>query len=177
MLNIAHAVLGFVLALVTFAAQAQREPGQIIQELQKLAWQRGPTEGVIGSKAKIQIPNGFSFLDERNTRRFLEQMEDQPSGFGSLLMALEEQLVPPRLVILAGPASDLPPFEAALTGNYSPTTIVFAIANGIDPLSPALARPATAEVNAYVCQGVTCLAPLTDIQKLQEALKLPKITG
>ncbi len=106
---------------------------------------------------------------------FLEQMEDHPSGFGSLLMALEEQLVPPRLVILAGPASEFPPFATALAGNYAPTTIVLAIANGIDSLSPALARPATAEVNAYVCQGVTCLAPLTDIPKLQEALKMPKI--
>jgi len=77
-LKIAHALLGLFLALFTFAAQAQRDPGQIIQELQKLAWQRGPGEGAIGSKAKIQIPNGFTFLDERNTRRFLELMGNPP---------------------------------------------------------------------------------------------------
>lgn len=77
-MKITHALLGFVLVLFTFAAQAQRDPGQIIQELQQLAWQRGPSEGAIGSKAKIQIPNGFSFLDERNTRRFLELMGNPP---------------------------------------------------------------------------------------------------
>ncbi|MEK6244898.1 MAG: DUF2167 domain-containing protein [Pseudomonadota bacterium] len=77
-MKITHALLGFVLVLFTFAAQAQRDPGQIIQELQQLAWQRGPGEGAIGSKAKIQIPNGFSFLDERNTRRFLELMGNPP---------------------------------------------------------------------------------------------------
>ena len=64
--------------LVPALAQAQRDPVMIMQELQKLAWQRGPGEGVIGSKAKIQIPSEFSFLDERNTRRFLELMGNPP---------------------------------------------------------------------------------------------------
>jgi uncharacterized membrane-anchored protein len=59
-------------------AQAQRDPGHIIQELQKLAWQRAPGEGSIGAKAKIRIPEGYSFLDERNTRRFLELMGNPP---------------------------------------------------------------------------------------------------
>ena len=46
--------------------------------MQKLAWQRGPAEGEIAAKAKIQIPNGYAFLDERNTRRFLELMGNPP---------------------------------------------------------------------------------------------------
>jgi len=103
---------------------------------------------------------------------FLEQMEDHPSGFGSLLMALEEQLLPPRLVILAGPVSGLAPFQSALASTYLPTTMVLAIANGTAPLPPALQRPVTEEVNAFVCQGVTCLAPLTDVPRLQEALRM-----
>ena len=78
MLKITHALLVLVFALFAFAAQAQRDPGQIIQELQKLAWQRAPGEGTIGSKAKIRIPEGYSFLDERNTRRFLELMGNPP---------------------------------------------------------------------------------------------------
>ena len=67
-----------LLLLLPGISHAQRDPGAIIQELQKLAWQRGPGEGVIGSKAKIQIPSEFSFLDERNTRRFLELMGNPP---------------------------------------------------------------------------------------------------
>ena len=78
MLKFKHGLLGLVLLIFTFAAQAQRDPGQIIQELQKLAWQRGPGEGAIAGKAKIRIPEGFSFLDERNTRRFLELMGNPP---------------------------------------------------------------------------------------------------
>ena len=71
-------LLGLVLALFAFTAQAQREPGQIIQELQKLAWLRGPGEGNVAAKAKIRIPDGYSFLGERDTRRFLELMGNPP---------------------------------------------------------------------------------------------------
>lgn len=77
-MTIARFLSGIVLLVFAFTAQAQRDPEQIIQELQKLAWQRGPSEGAIAAKAKIQIPNGFSFLDERNTRRFLELMGNPP---------------------------------------------------------------------------------------------------
>ena len=76
--------LGAVLLLFALAAQAQRDPASprdpdhIMQELQKLAWQKGPGEGVIGAKAKIQVPQGYAFLDEKNTRRFLELMGNPP---------------------------------------------------------------------------------------------------
>jgi len=59
-------------------ADAQRDPKFVIEELGKLAWQRGPAEGTIGPKAKIQIPKGYAFLDDRNTRRFLELMGNPP---------------------------------------------------------------------------------------------------
>jgi uncharacterized membrane-anchored protein len=49
-----------------------------MQELQKLGWQRGPGEGVIGPRAKIKIPQGYSFLDDKSTRRFLELMGNPP---------------------------------------------------------------------------------------------------
>ena len=104
---------------------------------------------------------------------FIEKVEDHPAGFGSLLIALEEKLVPPRIVVLAGPAYALPVVQAALAKPYLPATLVLAIANGIQSLPSPLTRPTTAEVNAYVCQGVTCLAPVTDTQTLLETLKMP----
>jgi uncharacterized membrane-anchored protein len=73
-----RAFLGFVFLLFALTAEAQRDPVVIMQELQKLAWQRGPGEGVIGAKAKIRIPEGYAFLDEKNTRRFLELMGNPP---------------------------------------------------------------------------------------------------
>jgi uncharacterized membrane-anchored protein len=71
-------VIALIALLVPGIVQAQRDPVVIMQELQKLAWQRGPSEGVIGAKAKIRIPEGYAFLDEKNTRRFLELMGNPP---------------------------------------------------------------------------------------------------
>ncbi len=42
------------------------------EEFRKLAWQHGPTTGQVGSQATIKVPDGYMFLDEKNTRRFLE---------------------------------------------------------------------------------------------------------
>ena len=77
-----------------------------------------------------------------------------------------------RIVILSGPDDALGTFQAVLAGTYLPTTISLAIANGTVSLPSALARPVTAKVNAYVCQDVTCLAPLKDIARLKDALKI-----
>jgi uncharacterized membrane-anchored protein len=71
-------LLALLALLVPGFAHAQREPAAIIQELQKLAWQRGPGEGKIATKATIRIPDGYVFLDDGNTRRFLELMGNPP---------------------------------------------------------------------------------------------------
>lgn len=73
-----RAFLGILLLLLSLAAQAQRDPSVIMQELQKLAWQRGPGEGAIGAKARIAVPQGYAFLDDKGTRRFLELMGNPP---------------------------------------------------------------------------------------------------
>ena len=114
----------------------------------------------------------YAKASQKTIACFFDQMEDHPSGFGSLLMALEEQLLPPRIVILAGPVNGLAAVQAVLVNNYLPTTMVFGIANGTDSLPLPLTRPTTKEVNGYICQGVTCLAPMTDTQELLETLKM-----
>jgi uncharacterized membrane-anchored protein len=81
--------LGVVLLAVLLLpclAQAQRDPNQIVQELQKLGWQKGPGEGVVAGKAKLTIPGGYAFLDDKGTRRFLEIMGNPPRG-GHYLIA------------------------------------------------------------------------------------------
>jgi uncharacterized membrane-anchored protein len=57
-------------------------------ELRKLAWQSGPTEGRIGAKATIKVPQGYVFLDEKNTSRFLE-LNGNPPRDGHNLFAPE----------------------------------------------------------------------------------------
>jgi uncharacterized membrane-anchored protein len=73
------AVLALLLPLLSPPpARAQGGGSTIALELQKLAWQKGPGEGTIAGKAKIRIPEGYAFLDEKNTRRFVELMGNPP---------------------------------------------------------------------------------------------------
>ena len=66
-----------LLLVVPLLAWAQGDPA-LEAELKKLAWQPGPSEGRIGDKATIKVPEGFLFLDARNTSRFLELMGNPP---------------------------------------------------------------------------------------------------
>ena len=59
-------------------AQAPRTPEEIQRAFQSLAWQRGPTEGKIGTIGTIKVPDGEAFLDAANTRRFLELNGNPP---------------------------------------------------------------------------------------------------
>lgn len=50
----------------------------VVAQMKKLAWQNGPTQGRIADKAVIQVPQGYVFLDEKSTSRFLELTGNPP---------------------------------------------------------------------------------------------------
>jgi uncharacterized protein YyaL (SSP411 family) len=106
---------------------------------------------------------------------FWPQVMRQPAGFGTLLAALEEQLEPPRTVILMGAREALVPWRRELDQAYLPATLSLAIPAGTAGLPPVLAKPGTDTVNAWVCEGVTCLPPVDSQEKLRESLGLPRI--
>ena len=103
---------------------------------------------------------------------FWPQLGHHPSAFGSLLMALEEQLVPPRTVILTGPGAAS--WREGLDAAYLPTTLVLVLPVDARGLPPPLAKPASPAVNAWVCEGVTCLPPIDSAARLREHLGLPE---
>jgi len=111
---------------------------------------------------------------ERTLGQFHSAMSDRPDGHATLLTALEEHLVPTRTVILRGPESELPRWRAALAQHYLPHTAVIAAGTGIRDLPPALAKPAGGKVNAWVCEGVTCLAPIDRLEDLVEQVSKPE---
>ena len=106
---------------------------------------------------------------------FWPQVQRHASAFGTMLAALEEQLVPPRTVILTGEPAALAPWKALLDPAYLPTTLALAIPAGTAGLPAVLAKPASAAVQAWVCEGFTCLAPLGDVAGLRERLQLERI--
>ena len=115
----------------------------------------------------------YAAAAERTLRLFRPQFERHPSGFASLLAALEEWLVPPRLVVLRGPLEEVADWRARLGNLPLPGTLTLALPNSLAGLPAALDKPAGDRVNAWVCHGVTCLAPVSRWPDLERILMQP----
>jgi uncharacterized protein len=113
---------------------------------------------------------------QRALRFFHAQMAQQPTGYASLLAALEESLFPPRVAILRGGPADLLTWRAETRDVFLPSTLMLFIPAGAANLPPVLDKPAGASgVNAWVCEGVTCLPPMGAIADLLATLKPVKV--
>jgi hypothetical protein len=96
---------------------------------------------------------------------FWPQMQRQAGGFATLLVALEEALTPPSILILRGPEAEVGDWRRRLAGR-SGNTLLLALPNATTGLHPALAKPESPHVNAWVCRGVNCLKPMADFDEL-----------
>jgi uncharacterized protein YyaL (SSP411 family) len=99
-------------------------------------------------------------------------MRDYPAGFGAMAIALEEFLEPPKVLVLRGKTAPLAEWRAALSREYLPDTTLLSIPEGAKGLPAPLDKPVRAEpVNAWLCRGVTCLPPISDLVNLRKAIK------
>jgi uncharacterized membrane-anchored protein len=71
-------VLYFFLFLLPILSYSQQQETPLQQELKKLNWIDGPSSGVIGDKAKIQIPKNYVFLGAQDTKKYIELMGNPP---------------------------------------------------------------------------------------------------
>lgn len=103
---------------------------------------------------------------ERALRLFSPSMVQRPGGFATMMVALQEMLVPTRTAILRGSAAKLSGWHAELNSRFHRGTLVLALDAALKGLPPVLDKPANEGVNAYVCEGVTCLEPVDSITAL-----------
>jgi uncharacterized protein YyaL (SSP411 family) len=107
---------------------------------------------------------------ERTVRAFFPLMAQRPSGFATLATALAEVLFPTRSVVLRGPEPEISKWKTALAGRFLPDLLVLGVDSGQQGLPPVLAKPLGAGVNAYLCEGVSCSAPLADLDDLMRTV-------
>ena len=117
----------------------------------------------------------YSAAAERVLKLFYPQAEQRQGGFSSLMGVLTEHLEPPETVILRGLADQILPWNQALAGLFAPHRMVLAIPTGTQNLTEILDKPGHDAVNAWVCRGVTCLAPIKDLQELLETCQPSRI--
>lgn len=107
---------------------------------------------------------------ERSLKAFDSIMQRNPAGCPNLLTALQEYLQPPTIIILRGPDNDMALWRHQLNQDYLPSAMCFALPAALDGLPPTLARIFPESVNAWVCRGVECLAPINRLDELMKSL-------
>jgi uncharacterized protein YyaL (SSP411 family) len=126
----------------------------------------------LGRLAALTGEERYARAARRTVELFYPPMRDYPAGFGAMAIALQEQLEPPRTLILRGREKALASWQAELAREFVPDVAVLAIPDGTPNLPAVLDKPPRPEpVNGWLCQGVTCLSPLSDLVNLKKALK------
>ena len=112
---------------------------------------------------------------ERTLKAFDNVIKSNPAACASLSHALSEFLMPPSLVIIRGESKQMATWRDAIQQLYYPHHLFFyldeTIENAKQNLPPTLQRKFSANVNAWVCQGVVCLPSLNNLQALLKSLR------
>jgi uncharacterized protein YyaL (SSP411 family) len=103
---------------------------------------------------------------ERTLKLYYPDLAQQPAGFMSLLMALQEYLAPPQIVILRSAPGASAAWRRQLLQHYWPGTLILALEGEFTGLPETLAKPLSQGVSAWVCQGATCLPAIEDCDEL-----------
>jgi uncharacterized protein YyaL (SSP411 family) len=125
--------------------------------------------------ARLAILSGeerYAVAARRAVALFYPQMRDHPAGFAAMTLALAEQLVPPKLLVLRGRGAELERWRDELAREYLPDGLVLSLPDGTEGLPAALDKPQRPQpVNGWLCRGVICLEPISDLIQLKAACK------
>jgi hypothetical protein len=108
---------------------------------------------------------------ERGLRAAAPALREAPFAHASLLFALDEYLHPPQIVIIRGEPQASASWLASSLRGYAPRRLAFAIPTEAGDLPAALAaKAAQGRTTAYVCEGMSCSAPLDSLESLEKRL-------
>jgi hypothetical protein len=114
------------------------------------------------------------YLDaaERTLRAGWSALQQYPQAHMSMVNALEDFLGPMQILIIRGDAAQIEHWAADLRAVYAPMRLIFAIPRDAADLPPALAaKCAVSGTVAYVCTGMTCSAPIFELEAVARELQ------
>ncbi len=98
-------------------------------------------------------------------------LTEYPRAHLSALNALEDLLGPLQLLIIRGDSASASTWARDVGALYAPTRMIFAIPGNAAGLPPGLAEKRMLKgTTAYLCTGMTCGPPLTDLADLARRL-------
>jgi len=116
------------------------------------------------------------YLDaaERTVRAFARELGHEPTGFASLLIALDGCATPTTTVLLRGDATTCAAWQRAVEREYRPAVHTLDLSVQAS-LPGTLSKPHEAlagheSATAWICRGTTCLPPIHSLAALETAL-------
>ena len=112
---------------------------------------------------------------EKTLKGLWTSIENTPYGHTSLLVALEESFSPGQTIILRGATPAMQQWREAMDRGYAPRRLLFSIPADAGKLPGMLAeRQPQDDVVAYICEGLSCRAPVTDKAEFNNLVKTAK---
>jgi uncharacterized protein YyaL (SSP411 family) len=109
---------------------------------------------------------------ENTLKGLWPSLESSPYGHSSLLVALEESLNPGQTIVLRGTRTAMQAWREAPARDCAPRRQMYAIPADAGELPGLLAgRAASGDVVAYVCEGLSCRAPVSDRSEFDNLVK------
>ena len=109
---------------------------------------------------------------ERTVEYASQQISTTPIAHASLLRSCEEINTPPATIIIRGNRNQIKEWRLACQQQFDPHRMTFAIPNDAKNLPKALINKCanSKQTLAYICQGMSCLAPVTTLTALNKEL-------
>jgi hypothetical protein len=126
----------------------------------------------LGRLAALTGEERYARAAQRTIELFYPHMREHPGGFAMMAIALDEHLSQPKTLVLRGEQEAIQAWRLELSREFMPDTGVLAIPDGVAGLPQLLDKPRRPQpVNAWLCRGVTCLEPISDLVHLKKVLK------
>ncbi len=114
----------------------------------------------------------YLYASDRTLKSLWAVIEQNAYACTSLLLGVEEYLFPGQTIIVRGPDTDLGTWRKACATSYTPRRYTMAIPADAKALPGLLAeRVAHTECIAYVCSGMQCAPPVTELPALKKMLE------
>ncbi|MCL4315949.1 MAG: thioredoxin domain-containing protein [Gammaproteobacteria bacterium] len=155
---------------------------QLIQRPKPLADDATPSGNGVAAYALARLGHLLGearYLDaaERTLKAAWPSLQQTPYAYNTLLNALEEHLAPPQTIILRGAESEMQRWQRFANEIYAPRRLLMAIPNDASELPGVMAeRKPIDAMTAYVCEGLSCSAPLIDFEEFNLRLKPGEVT-
>ncbi len=128
------------------------------------AYALGRLGHILGNKRYIEA-------SEQTVHGAWSRLKEMPFGHASLLLALEDSLFPPQIIVIRGSAETIQEWQSICQQPYMPNRLCLAIDNSQTDLPEGLSeRQIKGDGIAYICSGFQCSTPIDSLDELILAL-------